>query len=780
MDEEREMRSGQEENAATRSTEQEQPTAPAQEQQTVTEQTTEEPSRATEGQAEPSRDGQEQSAGQNSGLYSDFTFLNRDQEDPERHEQPAENPADDFFANTNTADEQQHEENDRREQEAEARRHEQEERDAQERANRERREAEDRRSARSGRGRRGEQQKGLFARLRDFVSRIYHRAKSMVEHAIGRGRILAQPIVSRVNFQRSAMDQSEKNGPSVDRNQATQSKTNEKEQGRNWGDVLYHGFARRILGKDAYMYAITQGDKQNVPGQDKTDPRGTQPQPQPEQPGNPERGDNDAAQRPGEGSRPGTADNERPQPTQEEMKGLINSLHKIITNDREDKYSNAKAVKEDYLAAYTQRLQGKLTEINDGQPVQVSASRENGQLTIRINDQKDQFGNYPSFMKASMIKIEIDSHLNVISAEGKILTERTSNGNFKGTNIDLTNTLGKYVVSDLAIDFREKYNTVGGQGFNITSRNEFDKIMREAAARNADGFMVDNTKYTISVKDNQIQVQTTGDKTFNIAMNGGPEALEQAKQNYAAKEAALLEAQEKMGKADQNLSSVINVQDQKQADYNKAENQAKAAAQAHRDISDALNDTRNQLAGSYQGQEKVDELQQRKQELTKDNKQAYQQKMNAFTNKNLAQAALDAATKDVAKARETLDSAQKEVEKLQQEFANAKTQLDAVSQTRDNEFENLYKAHRESVEEDRKSTTHTFKEILPECRGEYGGRLGLDELVKTMEDTGRTDMEEALKEYMPDGRENEEPSIGQEPDRDDRQNDARDASEERE
>ena len=777
MDEEREMRSGQEENAATRSTEQDRPTAPVQEQQTVPEQTTEEPARATEGQAEPSRDGQEQSVEQNNGLYSDFTFLNRDPEDQERYEQPTENPADDFFADTNTADEQQHEANDRREQEAEAHRHEQEERDTQERADRERREAEAR-GPRSNSDRRGEQQKGLFARLRDFVSRIYHRAKSMVEHAIGRGRILAQPIVSRVNFQRSAMDQSEKNGPSVDRDKATQSKTNDKEQGRNWGDLLYHGFARRILGKDAYMYAVTQGDKQNVPGQDKTDPRGTQPQP--EQPGNPDRGDNDAAQRPGEGSRPGNADNEKSQPTQEEMKGKFNSLHKIITNDLEDRYSNAKEAKEAYLAHYAQELQTKLTEINGGQPVQVSASRENGQLAIRINDQKDQFGNYPSFMHASMIKIDIDSHLNVVSAEGKVFTGRTSNGNFIGNKFDLTDTLGKYVVSDLARNFREDYNR-GADSYNITSRNEFDKTIREAAARNAGSFTIDNVTYTISVKDNQIQVgQTIGDKTFNIALGGGPDATAQAKQDYEAKVNALREAQEKMGNADKELSSAVNALNQKQADYDKANSQAKEAVQAHRDIGDALKETRNQLAGPYEGPEKVAELKQREQELAKDNNKAYKQKTNALTNKNLAQADLDTAIKDVTKARDKFENLKSEVTKLQHACEEAKTQIDAVSQTRNGEIKELYETHVQSVTADRESITRAFEEVLPGYHNPIGGRLGLEDLDKTMEDTGRTYMEEALDGHTLDGRENEEPSIGQEPDRDDRQNDARDASEERE
>lgn len=778
MDEEREMRSGQEENAATLSAEQEQPTAPAQEQPTVPEQVTEEPARATEGQAEPSRDNQAQSPEQNNGLYSDFTFLNRDQEDQERHEQPAENPADDFFADT--TDEQRHEENDRREQEAEARRHEQEERDAQERADRERREADDRRSSRSGRGRRGEQQKGLFARLRDFVSRIYHRAKSMVEHALGRGRILAQPIVSRVNFQRSAMDQSEKNGPSVDRNQATQSKTNEKEQGRNWGDVLYHGFARRILGKDAYMYAITQGDKQNVPGQDKTDPRGTQPQPQPEQPGNPGRGDNGAAQRPGEGSRPGTADNERPQPTQEEMKGKFNSLHKIITNDLEDKYSNAKEAKEAYLAHYAQELQTKLTEINGGQPVQVSASRENGQLTFHINDQKDQFGNYPSFMKASMIKIAIDSHLNVVSAEALVPQKQNADGKLVGEKIDVSDTLGKYVVSSLAKNFREAYNREA-DSYNITSRNEFDKTMREAAASNAGSFTIDNVTYTISAKDNQIQVQTAGDKTFNFALGGGPEALEQAKQNCEAKEAALHEAQKKMGEADKKFNDATQKQDQARATLNEANTKATKAAQSLQDIKNDPKFANKQFSNEkHSGNEKPQERNKRDPELQAKHDAAYQQLCIARDEQKTARSALNDVIKEVKAADTERTEAQIEVTKLQQEYQEAKTQLDAVSQARNSEIKELYQTHVQSVTADRESITRAFEEFLPGYHDSLGGNLGLKDLNQTMEDTGRTYMEEALDGRTLDGRENEEPSIGQEPDRDDRQNDVRDANEERE
>ena len=526
------------------------------------------------------------------------------------------------------------------------------------------------------------------------------------------------------------------------------------------------------------MHAVTQGDRQTVPEQDKSDQgKG---QPKPEQPSNPSKGDDDAAQRPGEGSRPGNADNEKPQPAQEEMKGKFNSLHKIITNDLEDKYTNAKEAKEAYLAQYTQQLQAKLTEINDGQPVQVSASRENGQLTLHINDQKDQFGNYPSFMHASMIKIEIDSHLNVVSAEGKVFTGRTSNGNFIGNKLDLADTLGKYVVSDLARNFREDYNR-GADSYNITSRNEFDKTMRDAAARNTGSFTIDNVTYTISVKDNQIQVgQTIGDKTFNIALDAGPDASEQVKQNYETKVAALREAQQKLDDAEKSLNSAVTAQDQKQKDYDKANSKAMAATQAKSDIENTLRKIQRQLSGEYPSDEKMNELQKREQELKKERGEAYKQTQIAGREKNDAQLALNRATTAVRQASDDRDQLKNTVAQLQNACTEAKTQLDAASQARNGEIKELYQTHVQSVTADRESITHAFEEVLPGYHNSLGGRLGLEDLDKTMEDTGRTYMEEALDGQTLDGHENEEPSIGQEPDRDDRQNNDRETSEERE
>ena len=208
-----------------------------------------------------------------------------------------------------------------------------------------------------------EKPKGLFSRLRDFAVRIYQRVKHAVERAIGRGRIPTMPLVNKADFSRSAMDLSGKDKPFVDR--ATQEKVNEKEKGRNWGELFYHGFARRLLGKDAYMYAIQQGDKQEASRQG----RETQ---EPVKAGQAQKGpdgkegkaeatvDRGKSERPSNTDAHGQDDQGKkgaPKREPEEMKGKFNSLHKVITNDLEDRFSNAKEAKEAYIGRYAEQLQ---------------------------------------------------------------------------------------------------------------------------------------------------------------------------------------------------------------------------------------------------------------------------------------------------------------------------------------------------------------------------------------------------------------------------------------
>jgi len=605
--------------------------------------------------------------------------------------------------------------------------------------------------------------KGLFDRLRNLALRIYHRVKHIVEWAIGRGNIPSQLRANKADFSRSDTDlSSQKDKPSVDR--AAQEKDNkEKENGRNWKELLYHGFASRILGRDVYMYVVQQNEKQDASRQEKNAKEQEKPgQAKKENAGQTDKGHMDRTEHPGSQEKAehtentstyGQSKQEEKGDTQREpveMKGKFNSLHKIITDDLEDRYTNAREAKEAYLDHYVKQLQEKLTDINQGEAVQVSASRENGKLEIRINDKQEQYGGYPSFMGCSMIRIEIDGHLNVTSAEAFVPTRQSDDGKLIGRKIDVSETLGAYIVSDLAKNFREDYNR-GSESYNLAGRNEFEKTVRDAATQGRGNFTIDNIPYSISVKDNQIQISPgAGEKTFMIAMNAGSRQIEAARKAYDAKLWELQDTEKKLEEARNSYNELEAKRENLRENCSQAATKAMEEEQKYNNLRQELNQIRRQMSGKYLGYEKMGDLGQQEKEVTAAKNTAFREAKNASMEKNKAQAALDAVDHTLKQSREQIKALEQAVGSLKDGCRDAKEQYDAASLDQKETAREVYQMHTRNVTESRESSIRVFEEILPEQKNEIGGNFKLEDLNKAMEDTGRTSMEEALNAQVMD------------------------------
>lgn len=621
-----------------------------------------------------------------------------------------------------------------------------------------------------------EQPKGLFARMRRLALRIFHRIKHMVERVVGRGRIPTLPRVNRADLSRSAMDLSGKDKPSVDRE--TKVKEQEQQQGRNWRDLLFHGFARRILGRDAYMYAVQQAEKQEAsrqgkdtqgqehPGQapkeaarqaeekraDRMEHPGSQEKPAPERTGE------TRTQSQGEAEK-GTKQQKEP----EEMRGKFNSLHKIITNDLEDRYPNVREAKETYLANYAAQLQEKLTEINHEDPVQVSVSREDGKLKICINHEQEQFGGYPMFIGCARIQIEIDGHLNITSAEALIPTKQSEDGKISGRKIDVSETLGAYIISDLAKNFREDYNR-GSESYNLASRNEFEKTIRDAAAQGRGGFMIDNIPYSISVNQDQtIQISPAAGegRAFTIAMDAVPQLTEAAREAYESKAQELQDAERALGAARRIYDTMKAERQQLQEKYNQASDKADAATKKYNDIQKECCQIDKQMSGKYLGAEEMAAQEHRRTELEAEKKAAFKEQQQANKDRNMAHAAVDTADRALQGLKLKSDALEQKAEALRETCKEAKERYDTVSLKQKETVMEAYQAHVSSVVENRESSIRVFEEILPGYKNDIGGDFKLEDLNRAMEETGRTSMEEALSaQDMSDGR--AEPSRGEE------------------
>ncbi len=486
-----------------------------------------------------------------------------------------------------------------------------------------------------------EKPKGLFSRLRDLAMRFFRKVNHMMEQVIGRERIPTMPKVDRAKLSGSAMDLSGKGKPSVDK--GTKDKGQEKQK-INWRDLFFHGFARRLLGRDAYMYAVKQGEKQetdrqgNNPSQasiegnrpaetgraEQTEYSGRQQSEAPQQEGQQQPAPGQTTENRSQGETGETA-KERKEP--EEMKGKFNSLYKIITNDLEDRFTNAQEAKEAYLANYASQLAEKLTIINHDDPVNVTVSRENGQLAIRINNEQKQYGGFPSFMGCAMIKIEIDGHLNVTSAEAFVLTRQTGDGKFEGRKIDVTETLGAYIISDLAKNFREDYNR-GSGSYNLASRNEFEQTVRDAAEQGRRDFMIDNIPYSISInQNNTIQItQAVGEgKSFTIAMDGDSQQTAAAMEAYEAKTQELQDVERALESARRTYSEMEAARQPLQEKFNQASEKADEASKKAKDLQREYYQIEKRMSGPYIGAQEMKAQAKRQAELEAEKKTAHRE-----------------------------------------------------------------------------------------------------------------------------------------------------------
>ncbi len=608
--------------------------------------------------------------------------------------------------------------------------------------------------------------KKLLRRLHDLAIRAYRKVKHAVEWAIGRGRIPAMPIVNRTDFSRSVRDLSGKDKLSVDK--VTQERAQDKEKGRNWKELFYHGFARRLLGKDAYMYAVQQSEKQDVLKQrknaqesektgqaqkDENGKEGKDPAKRAKVRASQEKPEQFSSRDTQEQGRQSKA--EISQKELEEMKGKFNSLYKVITDDLEDRFLNAREAKEAYLRHYAEQLQEKLTKLNHGEMVQVLAVRENGKLKIHINDEPEQYGGYPLFMGCSRIRVEIDGHLNITSAEAFVPTKQDDGGKFIGRKIDISDTLGAYILSDLEKNFREDYNP-GTESYTFASRKEFEHTVRDAALQGQNEFTIDNITYMLSVKDNQMQVnQAAVDKAFSITMEDGAGEVEAAREKYEAKSEQLQEVEKKLEDAKNGYQELVEKYRQKQDTYKQAEAKAIAAKQKHRDATQKLNKIQKQLSEKYPGAEKMDELKTQEQKAIGARNTAFKESKNANIEKNTAQAELDKTDKEMKQVWEQIGVLEHEAAPLRDACREAKEQYDSVSLAQKDVFGEIYQAHTKSVVESRASSIRVFEEILPECKNDIGRNFGLEDLKRVMEETLRASVEEALNDQAKSGQETE-------------------------
>lgn len=609
-----------------------------------------------------------------------------------------------------------------------------------------------------------EKPKGLFSRIRALAAHVFHRIKRVVERTIGRWRIPTAPRPGRVNL-------------SKDKGQ--------EKQGRNWRDLAFHGFARRLLGRDAYMYAVQQGEKQETARQEKeakgqdnasqtpkegTRASGTARAGQAErtgQAGKPEMQQGNAQQQEGMQAPDKTAGGRgmeeagepaREQKEPEEMKGKFNSLHKIITNDLEDRYTNAQAAKEAYLNNYASQLSERLTAINHGNPVSALASRADGQLEIRINHEYDQFGGLRSFMGCSMISIKIDSHLNVTSAEAFAPTRQTGDGKYEGRKIDVSGTLGEYIVSDLAKNFREDYNRESGS-YNISSRNEFEKTVHGAVEQGRGSFMIDNIPYSISVNQDrtiQLAMDAGEGKTFTIVMDSAPQQTA-AMEGYETKTQELQDTERALESARRAYGDMEAARQPMQERLNQASEKSDEAVKRAKDIAHEIKLVERRMSGPYIGAQAMEDQGKQKEKLEAEKRAAFRDQQQAGLERNKAHAALDTADAAMMAQKQKIEALEQKADALREECREAKGQYDSTSLKQKETVTEAYKSHIENVTRNRESSIRVFEEILPGLKNEIGGDFKLEDLSRAMEETGRTSMEEALSAHdLGEGR--EEPS----------------------
>lgn len=531
----------------------------------------------------------------------------------------------------------------------------------------------------------------MFRRLKSVILWPWHQMKRIIDHTLGRNRIVPVKSAAAYNSSRSNGDKS------VNMDKSSIDKYKEKGTERNWRDMFFHGFARRLLGLDAYMYAVKQGEEKTSAKENATKETLVKNAPEPSMdPKNEKKTQEQANGEQKQVSGTKTKDDQEkshPPIQQEEMKGKIDSLHKMITPALEEKYANAAKVKEDYFNAYAIQLSDRLTDINHGEVVKIDIRRESGLVRIDINAQKDQFGKFPMFLGASKIHIEIDNHLNVTRADAFIATRDDGK---TGNRIDVTESLGKYIVSDLARNFREDYNK-GSKSFNLSSKQEFDNMIRNAINNKQDSVMIDNLSYSISATKEGWQIANNSGRTFSVA-----------RENSISEEAG-----EKLCSLNSELNKRIN--------------------------------TRNEITEEKEQTEKM--LRDHKRMISEIHKEKASPDITKEQSTKLYHSLKDLETAE-KKADEILTSLNKKIDENEKEIVSLSEQIKTVEKERDlsakehdntvNQFNQAYENHVQTVIREREGIIKSFEELLPQCRNEFGDIMGINDLHKNMENEGKT------------------------------------------
>lgn len=531
----------------------------------------------------------------------------------------------------------------------------------------------------------------MLRRLKGIILWPLQQVKRIIDRTLGRNRIVPVKKNASYDLSRSTGDKSN----TKDKSSIDKYKENKKE--RNWRDVFFHGFARRLLGLDAYMYAVRQGEEKASAKENAT--KETMGKSVPEPSVDPKNEKKTQEQENGEQRQRGDTKSKDDQENshtpihQEEMRGKIDSLHKMITPALEEKYANAAKIKEDYFNAYAVQLSDKLTRINHGDTVKTDIRRESGLVCIDINAKKDQFGKYPMFLGASKIHIEIDSHLNVMRADAFIATRDDGK---TGNRIDVTESLGRYIVSDLARNFREDYNK-GSRSFNLSSKQEFDNVIRNAVDKKQDSVMIDNIPYTISATKEGYQITDNSGAAFPVVRDNSVSA----------------ETEERLCKLNNELNKRINA--------------------------------RNEMAEEKEQTEKM--LRDHKRMISEIHKEKASPNITKEQSTKLYHNLKD-LEKAEKKADEILTSLNKKIDDNEKGIASLFAQIKTVEQERDsltkehdtelNRFNQAYENHVQTVIHERENVIKSFEELLPQCRNEFGDFMSIDDLHKNMEEEGKT------------------------------------------
>lgn len=587
-----------------------------------------------------------------------------------------------------------------------------------------------------------EAEKSIAEQLRNLLRRLFARIKRAAERFIGRNQIpnwFRARAVDFANIRNSRSSKDERESADIDKN--------EKEK-RNWRNLMYHGFARRVLGKDAYMYAVKQGEKENTP-----EPK--------ENPFKKDRADGAARMDAGE-TRTQTTGKEAPKETapvnrtetkettkpvteKEEMKGKFNSLHKMITMDLEDRYSNAAELKDTFFKDYCHKLENEFEKITEKDNIKVTHERENGILRIKIADTKDQFGEYINLLGVTKISIEMDSHLNIRKAEGIIIDRMSPEGKIQSSRtVDLSDSIGKYVVSKLAENFREDYNT-SDRAFNVTSRNEFINELIKALENKETEIKLDNISYTIAENEKSIVLTSEhSGKTYEIDQTffkTDDRTEELLTKNLEKEKEVLTSMESQRDSLARELKEKINI-------AREAETLIGNLKASRQMIQIKQRTLENDIRKGKAEPEAILAMNKELETVTKQMKDNYKEISKAEQSFAVAKAQKDIFEKNYREMSERVTEQREKISSLEEAKENSKInrQNSDVQKT----IDELHKDHVVSVSYERKDVIRSVEELLPTLKSENSiSNMGLEEFNHIAEST-KTLYNELMEEHGKD------------------------------